>query len=154
MRVSAVLAAVLLQAALPAAADQPSPAPPPFRPFNLGVHRRAVSTASAEAQKAFDQGLNWTFSFNHGDAERAYREAARLDDGLAIAWWGVALVNGPHINNPMVDEAHAQAAWDALAEAKKRREKASDVEQALIDALGARYASRRTPTWPRFTPSR
>ena len=142
MRVPAVLAAVLLQAALPAAAEQPSPAPPPFRPFNLGAHHRAVSTTNAEAQKAFDQGLNWTFSFNHGDAERAYREAARLDDGLAIAWWGVALVNGPHINNPMVDEAHAKAAWDALAEAKKRREKASDVEQALIDALAARYA------WP------
>src|SRR6185295_18100109 len=103
-----------------------------------GAHHRAVSTASAEAQKAFDQGLNWTFSFNHGDAERAYREAARKDDGLAMAWWGVALVNGPHINNPMVDEAHAKTAWDALAEAKKRREHASEVEKALIDALGAR----------------
>ena len=47
-----------------------------------------------------------------------------------MAWWGVALVNGPHINNPMVDEAHARAAWDALAEARKRREKASDIAKA------------------------
>ena len=41
-----------------------------------------------------------------------------------------------------MDEAHAKVAWEALGEAKKRREGASEVEKALIDALGARYA------WP------
>ena len=101
-----------------AAAAEPIPA---YVPFDLGPHRRTVSTRNADAQKAFDQGLNWSYSFNHGDAERAFREAARLDDGLAMAWWGIALVNGPHINNTAVDEAHAKAAWEALAEAKKRR---------------------------------
>ncbi len=116
--------------------------PTPYVPFDLGTYHRAVSTTSAEAQKAFDQGLLWSFSFNHGDAERAFREAARLDDTLALAWWGIALVNGPHINNTAVDEAHARTAWEALAEARKRREGASDVEKALIDALGSRYA------WP------
>jgi tetratricopeptide (TPR) repeat protein len=110
--------------------------------FDLGSHTRPVSTTNPEAQKAFDQGLVWSFSFNHGDAEKAFREAARLDDGLAMAWWGVALVNGPHINNPAVDEAHARVAWEALAQARTRRAQASPVEQALIDALGARYA------WP------
>src|SRR4029450_9186674 len=93
MPLSAVLA-VVLQAALSAAADAASPAPPPFRPFNLGAHHRAVSTTSAEAQKAFDQGLNWTFSFNHGDAERAFREAARLDDGAVTAGGGGGVVDG------------------------------------------------------------
>jgi tetratricopeptide (TPR) repeat protein len=134
--------AVLLQAASAAAGPQASPTPPPYVAFDLGRHHRAVSTRSAEAQKAFDQGLNWSYSFNHGDAERAFREAARLDDGLAMAYWGIALVNGPHINNPAVDEAHARAAWAALGEAKKRLQGASEVEKALIDALGARYA------WP------
>jgi tetratricopeptide (TPR) repeat protein len=110
--------------------------------FDLGPHTRPVTTSNEAAQKAFDQGLNWSFSFNHGDAEKAFREAAKLDDGLAMAWWGVSLVNGPHINNPAVDEVHAKVAWEALAEARKRRDKASPVEQALIDALGERY------TWP------
>jgi tetratricopeptide (TPR) repeat protein len=132
------LAAVLASSPL-GAADQPAAA---YVPFDLGSHRRTVSTSHADAQKAFDQGLNWSYSFNHGDAERAFREAARLDDGLAMAWWGIALVNGPHINNTTVDAVHAKTAWDALAEAKKRREGASEVEKALIDALGARYA------WP------
>jgi len=143
MRALTVLGLLALAvAATAAAAAEPPPPAAPYLPFDLGTHHRAVSTSNADAQKAFDQGLLWSFSFNHGDAERALREAARLDDALAMAWWGIALVNGPHINNPTVDEAHAKVAWDALAEAKKRREGASDVERALIDALVARYA------WP------
>lgn len=109
-------------------------------PFDLGKHRRPVSTKSVVAQKAFDEGLVWTFSFNHGEAERAFRRAADADPDLAMAWWGVSLVNGPHINNPIVDEAHAKTAWEALAEARKRIATASEVEKALIEALGARYA--------------
>jgi tetratricopeptide (TPR) repeat protein len=136
---SLALSAFLAVPALAAGAQPPAAA---YVPFDLGPHRRPVSTANADAQKAFDQGLNWSYSFNHGDAERAFREAARLDDGLAMAWWGIALVNGPHINNTAVDEAHAKVAWEALGEARKRRDRASEVEKALIDALGARYA------WP------
>ena len=111
-----------------------------WKPFDLGTHRRAVSTVDPGSQVAFDQGLNWSFAFNHEEAEKAFREAARRDPELAMAWWGVALVNGPHINNPVVDEAHAKVAWEALAEAKKSAAGASDVEKALIEALGARYA--------------
>jgi len=136
------LAATGAAAQTTAAPTPPATPAPRYQAFDLGTHHRAVSTSNADAQKAFDQGLLWSFSFNHGDAERAFREAARLDDTLAMAWWGVALVNGPHINNTTVDEAHAKVAWEALAEAKKRRESASDVEKALIDALASRYA------WP------
>lgn len=113
-----------------------------YVPFDLGRHQRPVSTRVAAAQKAFDQGLVWSFAFNHGDAERAFREAARLDPGLAMAHWGIALVNGPHINNTTVDEAHAQVAWQALTAARARLKGASAVEKALVEALGARYA------WP------
>jgi len=107
----------------------------------MGCGTAASQTAApAEAQKAFDQGLIWAFSFNHDEAERAFAEARRLDPNLAMASWGIALVNGPHINNPMVDEAHAKAAWDALGEARKHLDGASAVERALIEALGSRYA--------------
>lgn len=123
------------------------PAQPPaalqvkgWTPFQLGRHHRKVSTANPAAQRAFDQGLVWSYAFNHDEAERAFREAARLDPHLAMAWWGIALVNGPHINNPSMDEAHAKAAWEALNEAKARLVSASPAEKALIQALGARYA--------------
>jgi len=83
-------------AAQTTAAPTPAATPAPrYQAFDLGTHHRAVSTSNADAQKAFDQGLLWSFSFNHGDAERAFREAARLDDTLAMAWW----IAGANIRN-------------------------------------------------------
>lgn len=112
---------------------------PSWQPFNLGTYHRAVSTRSAEAQRAFDQGLIWAYAFNHDAAMGAFREAARLDPGLAMAYWGIALVNGPHINNPVLDAAHACVAWESLLDAQTRVVAASPVEQALIAALASRY---------------
>ncbi len=132
-----LISALMLQAGGP---ESPAPAPSPWKPFNLGRHHRTVSTRVPGAQRAFDQGLIWAFAFNHDEAVRAFQEAARLDPGLAMAWWGIALVNGPHINNPALDDAHAKAAWEALAEAKGRAASASPVEQGLIAALERRYA--------------
>ncbi|MFI5120005.1 MAG: tetratricopeptide repeat protein [Thermoanaerobaculia bacterium] len=140
MRMRIFVAALPVLAAGALAQAPAKPADAGWKPFDLGSHHRAVSTADRGAQLAFDQGLNWSFAFNHEEAEKAFREAARRDPRLAMARWGVALVNGPHLNNPVVDEAHAKAAWEALGEAKKRVAGASDVEKALIEALGARYA--------------
>lgn len=107
----------------------------------MGAHKRKVTTSSPEAQKYFDQALTWTFSFNHDEAIRSYEAVTALDPDCAMAWWGIALCNGPHINNPVMDEAHSVAAWAALEKAKALRDKASPVERDLIDALAARYAS-------------
>jgi tetratricopeptide (TPR) repeat protein len=106
----------------------------------LGSYHRAATTTNAEAQRYFDQALTWTYSFNHDEAIRSYTEAARLDPNFAAAWWGVALCNGPHINNPVMDEEHSKAAWEALQKAEGLKDKASAEERALIEALGARYA--------------
>lgn len=108
----------------------------------MGTHSRPVSGAGAEAQRYFDQGLTWTFAFNHDEAIRSYTEAARLSPDCAMAWWGVALCHGPHINNPMMSEERSILAWEALQKAQARAIGASPVERALIDALGSRYA------WP------
>lgn len=120
--------------------DDPEPAS--WSPFDLGSFTRTVSTRVPAAQRAFDQGLVWAFAFNHDEAERAFAEAARRDPTLAMAHWGVALVNGPHINNPAMSEAQSKKAWDALQRARALATGASEVEKALIDALGDRYA------WP------
>jgi tetratricopeptide (TPR) repeat protein len=58
-----------------------------------------------------------------------------------MAWWGVAIANGPHINNPAMDEEQSRDAWDALEKARALAAKASPLERELIEALGARYAS-------------
>ncbi len=129
-------------AAAPATVPGGAPDAAPWRPFDLGSYHRTITTASPAAQLAFDQGLIWAYAFNHDESQRAFEEAARLDPRCAMAYWGIALVNGPHINNPIVDAGHAKAAWDALAEATARAGAASPVERALIEALAARYA------WP------
>lgn len=105
---------------------------------NLGDHRRPVSTKHAQAQRYFNQGLILAYGFNHAEAERAFREAARLDPECAIAWWGVALVLGPNINASMQEDAVPKA-HEAIQRAVALKSHASPVEVALIDALAQRY---------------
>jgi tetratricopeptide (TPR) repeat protein len=106
----------------------------------MGPHKRKVTTGSEEAQKYFDQGFNWSFAFNHDEAIRSFRHAAALDPGCAMAWWGIAYSNGPHINFPLMDEERSRHAWDALQKALALREKITPIERALIEALAKRYA--------------
>jgi tetratricopeptide (TPR) repeat protein len=119
-------------------AEAPAPAPQLFA--DIGSHHRPVSTQSPAAQSYFDQGLTWLFAFNHDEAIRSFKEAARLDPQLAIAWWGVAVSYGPHINLPLVSDENAKAAWAALSRAQQLTSHASPVERALIQAVAARYA--------------
>jgi tetratricopeptide (TPR) repeat protein len=109
---------------------------------DLGAHHRAVTTSSAEAQRWFDRGLVLTFAFNHDEAIRCFQHALELDPACCAAWWGIALCNGPHINLPMVDDARAKNAWDALAAARSLAPGANAIERDLLAALEQRYA------WP------
>jgi tetratricopeptide (TPR) repeat protein len=113
---------------------------PEGRFAGTGPHARKITTASSEAQAWFDQGLAFLHAFNHDEAIRSFERAAQADPACAMAPWGVALANGPHINNPAVDEAHAKAASKALARAKELSAGASPVERDLIDALAKRHA--------------
>jgi tetratricopeptide (TPR) repeat protein len=108
---------------------------------DLGATHRAIATASPAAQRAFDQGLILMWGFNHDEAIAAFHEAARLDPAAVMPWWGIALANGPHINNPQLDPDHARAAWEALGEARAREKSATALERELIEAVGARYSS-------------
>jgi tetratricopeptide (TPR) repeat protein len=138
----------------------PAKAEPHFP--RLGDYTRKVTTTSPVAQQYFDQGLAFLYGFNHDEAIRSFEAAAAADPKCAMAYWGIAIANGPHINHTEVDEAHAKAAWKALIESewlagwsiqepvwkalKKYREKypepakVSPVEEALIEALSKRYA--------------
>jgi tetratricopeptide (TPR) repeat protein len=107
----------------------------------LGSYTRRITTESTLAQKYFNQGLGFYHGFNHGAAIRAFKEAARLDPKCAMAHWGIALANGPHINFPLVPPQAAEAAWKELQLAQQNAEKASPVEKALIEALSHRYAN-------------
>lgn len=107
----------------------------------LGSHHRAVTTSSPRAQQYFNQGLIWTYAFNHDEAIRSFQKATEFDPDCAMAWWGIALCNGPHINFPLVPPERATAAWNALKKAQAAQDRASPVERALINALAKRYAN-------------
>ena len=89
-----------------------SPAAPPPLYTDLGSWTHKITAASPRAQKYFDQGLTLCYGFNHDEAVRAFREAARLDPACAMAWWGIAYASGPNINLPM-DEDHGKTALAA-----------------------------------------
>lgn len=104
---------------------------------NLGTHAYRV-TATAPAQRYFDQGLRLHWAFNHPEAVRSFREAERLDPGCGMCAWGVALSSGPNINAPMAADA-ADTAWAAIERARSVADRLSASERRLIDALAARY---------------
>ncbi len=113
--------------------DQATP-----RLLNLGSHIFPVSTRNKLEQQYINQGMNLSYAFNHAEAGRAFREAARLDPSLAMAYWGQALVLGPNINAMMEpsDEARALALMEKAASLTA---KATPRERALIGALEKRY---------------
>lgn len=115
-------------------------APPPVDLNALGRHTFPLAGVAPDAQRAFDRGLTLAYAFHHSRAEREFRRAARLAPDHPLPWWGVALVNGPHINFPMVPPDKAAVAWAALAKARERAGNVAGLERALVDALGARYA--------------
>jgi tetratricopeptide (TPR) repeat protein len=132
----AALLAALVACASPAPPDSARRAP---LLEGIGTRPFALTTASPDAQRYFEQGLALSYAFNHAEAARSFREAMRLDPGCALCHWGLALVLGPNINAPMRAGDHAEA-WGALSLALALAPRASERERALVHALARRYA--------------
>jgi tetratricopeptide (TPR) repeat protein len=105
----------------------------------LGDIAYDVTTSKPEAQAWFNQGLAFTFGFNHVAAIKAFKKAQEIDPDCAMCYWGEAFAHGPNINAPMFEEA-VTPAWEAINKAISLRDGASEKERALINALGYRYA--------------
>jgi len=104
-----------------------------------GPHTRPVRIAEGKAKTFFNQGLNFMVAFNHGEAKRSFRTATKYDPKSAMAWWGLAMANGPHINNMAVDPAEEKEAVESLAKAKALIGTARPADQALIRAALVRF---------------
>jgi tetratricopeptide (TPR) repeat protein len=108
------------------------------------VHRDIA--ARSTARHYFDQGLTLAFGFSHDEAIRCFRAAAEADPDAAMAWWGIALCLGPHINNPSMSEEQAREAWAAWQRADAAAREIRNtlwgpIERALVAALGKRYSA-------------
>jgi tetratricopeptide (TPR) repeat protein len=108
----------------------------------LGSHTYKISTKSELAQRYFNQGLNLTHGFNHAEAGRSFKEAARIDKNCAMCYWGAAYVLGPNINAPM-EESSVIEAYELTQKAVEVSKKGTEKEKGLINALSKRYSSKQ-----------
>ncbi|SMO54761.1 tetratricopeptide repeat protein [Solitalea koreensis] len=111
--------------------------PAPILP-GLGNYQFKVTTNSKDAQRYIDQGLALYYGFNHAEAYRSFREAAKIDSDCAMAYWGQALCLGPNINSPM-DPADSKVVYENVQKAVDLKDKATVREQSYIMALSKRY---------------
>ena len=112
----------------------------------MGAFHRPITTASADAQKYFDQGMVLAFGFNHAESIRSFRAAQKLDPGCAMCFWGEALATGPNINvtskgKAVMSPQDRAAAYAAIQKAVALKDTASPAERDLIEALATRYSA-------------
>jgi peroxiredoxin len=98
-----------------------------------GVVVFPASTKSTEAQAFITQGVGLLHGFWYYEAERSFRQAAALDPDCAMAYWGMAFANSDN-------ETRAKA---FIAEAVKRKVKASPRERLYIEALASYFNGAR-----------
>jgi hypothetical protein len=103
-----------------------------------------VSTTVPAAQEYFDEGLTLVYAFNRDEAARRFTKAAQADPTLAMAWWGVALANGPNLNFDM-DRKRVAPANAAILKAKGLEINASPEEVRYVEALAVRYPAKPVP---------
>ncbi|MCY1315275.1 Tetratricopeptide repeat protein [compost metagenome] len=115
--------------------------------YNLGDHSRRVSTSSERAQIWFDRGLIWSYAFNFEEGVRCFERAAYHDPSCAMAYWGIAYAMGPNYNkswrlfDPDDFSRTTRVANEALKTANRLGDRATAVEQALIEALPVRFST-------------
>jgi len=124
----------------PEAHQHASPSDQPILFDNLGSYHQTITTSSPQAQAYFDLGLRLVYGFNHLEAQRAFREGARLDPACAMCSWGIALTYGSNYNSP-TDADRERAAYDAVQRARALATGVTERERATIEALARRHAA-------------
>ncbi|HEY7306908.1 MAG TPA: hypothetical protein VH601_22470 [Bryobacteraceae bacterium] len=102
----------------------------------LGAWHHAISTKNPEAQKFFDQGLTLVYSFNRYEALRSFRKASELDPSAAMAFWGMAIAQGPYVNMDGDPSFNLKESCAAVG-AGQKLSSASETERAYLKAAAS-----------------
>lgn len=105
-----------------------------------------VTTAVPEAQALIDRGLFSYYAYNGPDAARTFDQAAARDPALAMAYWGVALADGPDLNTALSAQ-HFDLAQHAIERAEALDVGASPRERSFIAIMAQRYSG-SFADWP------
>ncbi|MGO4881642.1 MAG: hypothetical protein ACLP59_12570 [Bryobacteraceae bacterium] len=103
----------------------------------LGTWHHPIHTTNPDAQKFFDQGLALMYGFNRYEALRSFRKAAELDPLAAMAYWGMAMAQGPYVNMDGDAEYNMKASC-AAADAGLKIAGATEHEKAYLHAVAVR----------------
>lgn len=112
--------------------------------FDLGSHARQISTSSPEAQRWFDQGLNWCYAFNKTEGVKCFKRALEFDPSCVMAHWGVSYGNGPFYNLTWRDHGEQEAnaatrsAFAHIEMARMHAHRATELENWLVKAQACR----------------
>ncbi len=113
----------------------------------------AITTKSKEAQAFFNQGVAQLYGFWFVEAEHSFLQAAKLDPGAAMAYWGIAmaapgtfipmyqLLATPNPRLPAVAPPNS-AEWlarSAIIKAQALRDSITSRERLYIEAAAARH---------------
>jgi tetratricopeptide (TPR) repeat protein len=115
----------------------------------FGSVHHPVKTSSPEAQKMFDRGMALDYGFNHNQAQRCFQRAAELDPNMAMAYWGIALVQGTNYNMP-VDADGEKRAYASVQKALALSAGGPAKERDYIQALAKRYTDAPNPDYDKL----
>lgn len=110
----------------------------PATTLKTPVVRFDTSTRKQQARILIQRGLLLYYAYNGPAAAQAFRLAAKVDPGSAMAYWGIALANGPNLNFPITQEGFARGKA-AIKHATSLATGISDRERAYIGSMAQRY---------------
>ena len=112
-----------------------------------GNYSRPISTESEMAQKFFDQGLRFAWSFYFPESIASYQQAAIYDPEHPMPYWGMAHAMGPNPNSryaQMPDDPKGEG-LKAIKNALARIDNATPMEAEIINAMWVFYDKAATP---------
>ena len=86
------------------------------------------------------------FGFNQAEARKAMDSALQQDPQCAMCQWGVAYVNGPFLNHPIMSSTQSEVTYHAIRKATElcaatAPARCTAEEAGMIHALLQRYPS-------------
>src|SRR5207253_10949067 len=137
----ALIFAMALHAQPAKPADNCAPPPSSLAPSlpakilpGMGTVHLPITTASAEAQQFFDQGLAQMHSFWAREAERSFLQAAARDPAAPMPQWGIAMVAAgdwrPRFQIDLLDAVNGKRPQPAMSRARAAAQKAVALSEA------------------------
>ena len=95
-----------------------------------------ITCRNDETRKMYILAHGHMLNYNHEEAIACFMKCTELDPDCAMAWWGIAYCVSSNYNwTPGLGSG-----YDAITEAMKKKDKCTELEQDLINALAERHS--------------